>query len=110
MLPDKVYMSPSPGRTPRSTRLLVSPKRCPPLLNSIEPPERSFRSTKFITPAMASEPYWAAAPSRNTSACSSARPGMSAMSGPCEPSARPLPYQVITAVRCRRLPLISTSV
>ena len=74
------------------------------------PPERASFSAKFITPAIASEPYWAEAPSRSISACLSAMPGMSAMSGPWEPSARPLPYHVITAVRCRRFPFTSTRV
>ena len=36
------------------------------------PPEESSLSWKFITPAMASEPYWADAPSRSTSTCRSA--------------------------------------
>ena len=62
-------------------------------------------SWKFMTPAMASEPYCAAAPSRSTSACRIAIEGMAEMSGPCEPSARPLPSQVMTAARWRRLRL-----
>ena len=52
-----------------------------------------------MTPAIASDPYWAAAPSRRTSACSSASPGKSEMSGPCAPSAMLLPYHTITAER-----------
>ena len=107
--PDRVYISPSPGNQPSSNGSLVLPNRFPPVLSSMRPPDRSFLSTRFMTPAIASEPYCADAPSRSTSACSSAMPGMSAMSGPCEPSARPLPYQVITAARCRRFPLTSTS-
>ena len=59
---------------------------------------------------MASEPYWAAAPSRSTSICRSAMDGIAEMSGPCAPSDTPLPIQVMTAPRCRRLPLTSTSV
>ena len=52
---------------------------------------------------MASEPYWAAAPSRSTSACRMAIEGMTEMSGPCEPSAMPLPSQVMTAARVAAL-------
>ena len=63
-----------------------------------------------MTPAMASEPYWAAAPSRSTSACRMAIEGMTEMSGPCEPSAMPLPSQVMTGERWRRLPLTRISV
>ena len=59
---------------------------------------------------MASEPYCAAAPSRSTSACRMAIEGMTEMSGPCEPSAMPLPSQVMTAARWRRLPLTRISV
>ena len=63
-----------------------------------------------MTPAMASEPYCAAAPSRSTSTCRRAIEGMADRSGPCEPSAMPLPSQAMTAARCRRLPLTRTSV
>ena len=66
--PDRVYISPSPGNEPSSKGSLVAPKGYPPVLISIEPPERSFLRTKFMTPAIASEPYWAEAPSRSTSA------------------------------------------
>ena len=63
-----------------------------------------------MTPAMASDPYCAAAPSRRTSACRIAIDGMMDKSGPWEPSAMPLPSHVMTAARCRRLPFTSTSV
>ena len=86
------------------------PSPYPPPRICTLPPDRSSLRTKFITPAIASEPYWAAAPSRSTSACSRAMPEMSEMSGPWEPSASPLPYQVMTAVRWRRLPLTRTRV
>ena len=42
-----------------------------------------------MTPAMASEPYCADAPSRSTSTCRRAIDGMVEMSGPCEPSVTP---------------------
>ena len=42
-----------------------SPARYIPVLSSTEPPAEASLSWKFITPAMASEPYWAAAPSRS---------------------------------------------
>ena len=88
-----------------------SPARYIPVFSSTEPPERASLSWKFSTPAMASEPYWAAAPSRSTSTCRSAIAGMAEMSGPCEPNATPLPpCQSTIEERCRRLPLISTSV
>ena len=63
-----------------------------------------------MTPAMASEPYCAAAPSRSTSTCRMAIDGMMERSGPCEPSAMPFPSQVMTAERWRRFPLTRTSV
>ena len=84
--------------------------RKPPVWISKLPPEGSFLSWKFMTPAIASDPYWAAAPSRSTSACRMAIEGMTEMSGPCEPSAMPLPSQVMTAARWRRLPLTKMSV
>ena len=88
-----------------------SPARYIPVFNSTEPPARASVSWKFITPAIASEPYCAAAPSRNTSTCRSTIAGMAEMSGPCEPNATPLPpCQSTIEERCRRLPLISTSV
>ena len=74
------------------------------------PPERASFNWKFMTPAMASEPYCADAPSRSTSACRIAMEGMTEMSGPCEPSATPLPSHVMTAARWRRLPFTRISV
>ena len=87
-----------------------SPARYIPVFSSTEPPAEASLSWKFSTPAMASEPYWAAAPSRSTSTCRSAIAGMAEMSGPCEPNATPLPpCQSTIEERCRRLPLTSTS-
>ena len=63
-----------------------------------------------MTPAIASEPYCAEAPSRNTSMRFSAAPGMAAASGPCEPLEMPLPSQVMTEARWRRLPLTNIKV
>ena len=65
---------------------------------------------KFITPAIASEPYWAAAPSRKTSTCLIAEAGITEISGPWAPSDKPPPKKVITALRWRRLPLTNTKV
>ena len=81
-----------------------------PLRNSMLPPERAFFNSKLMTPAMASEPYCAAAPSRNTSTCRRAMEGMDDRSGPCAPSATPLPSQAMTAARWRRLPFTRISV
>src|SRR5437667_1874744 len=62
----------------------------------------------LITPAMASEPYWAAAPSRNTSIRSIAAAGIAFKSTPTVP--RPnVPFTCTSAGGCRRLPLTSTS-
>ena len=83
--------------------LLVSPNR--PLWISKLPPDLAFLSWKFITPAMASEPYCAEAPSRSTSTCCTATAGMIERSGPCEPSAIPLPSHAITAARWLPLPV-----
>ena len=52
-----------------------------------------------MTPAIASEPYCAEAPSRRTSTWRSAMAGMTEMSGPWEPSEMPLPNQAMTAAR-----------
>ena len=88
-----------------------SPSRCVPAFNDTAPPEAASFNWKFMTPAMASEPYWAAAPSRNTSTCRSAMAGIAEMSGPWEPKATPLPpCQSMIAERWRRLPFTRTSV
>src|SRR3989441_3067211 len=71
------------------------------------PEARSF-NTMFITPAMASEPYWAAAPSRSTSIRSIAAAGIAFRSTPTVP--RPnVPLTCTNALEWRRLPLTSTS-
>ena len=97
-LPDTVWACPSAA------------SGWPPARNSRLPPVRSSRSWKFMTPAMASEPYWADAPSRSTSTWRNATAGITAMSGPCAPSATPLPNHAMAAARWRRLPFTSTSV
>ena len=74
------------------------------------PPSAASFSTKFITPAMASEPYWADAPSRSTSKRFNAMAGMTERSGPWAPSLTPLPKKLMTAARWRRLPFTSTKV
>jgi hypothetical protein len=61
-----------------------------------------------MTPAIASEPYWAAAPSRRISISWIAEAGIALRSTPVEP--RPmLPLTWTSALVCRRLPLTSTS-
>src|SRR5262245_4096792 len=65
-------------------------------------------STMLITPAIASEPYWAAAPSRRTSIFSMAEAGIAFRSTPVVP--RPMtPLVTMCALWWRRLPLTSTS-
>ena len=65
-------------------------------------------STMLITPAIASEPYWAAAPSRSTSMWWIADSGIALMSVPAEP--RPMVCWTLTsACWWRRLPFTSTS-
>ena len=90
----------------------MSPNAVPPgvvpavLLNS----RRSVCcfSTMLITPAMASDPYWADAPSRSTSIRSMAAVGIAFKSTPTVP--RPnVPLTCTSAGGCRRLPLTSTS-
>src|SRR5471032_668351 len=61
----------------------------------------------LITPAMASEPYWAAAPSCSTSTWSMALIGMKSRSAGAAPVLIPLMFKV--ALVWRRLPLTSTS-
>ena len=67
-----------------------------------------FFSTMLITPAIASEPYCAAAPSRSTSIDWMADRGIALMSVPAEP--RPMVCCTLTsACWWRRLPFTSTS-
>src|SRR5258708_9586213 len=62
----------------------------------------------LMTPAMASEPYWAEAPSRRTSMRSIIAAGIALKSVDTEP--RPMePLRLTSALVWRRLPLISTS-
>ena len=97
-LPATVYPRPSPA-----------PKR--PAMYSRLAPSRASLSAKFMTPAMASEPYCAAAPSLSTSTCLRAIAGIAEMSGPWDPNATPFPpCQSMIDDRWRRLPLTRTSV
>ena len=63
-----------------------------------------------MTPATASEPYCADAPSASTSTRSTAMAGITERSGPCAPSDAFGTSQAITAPRWRRLPLTMTRV
>ena len=63
-----------------------------------------------MIPAIASDPYCAAAPSLKTSTCFKAIEGIAEMSGPCAPSDIPLPRNDITAPLCLLFPLVSTSI
>ena len=95
-----------------ATAVMFSPESSmwkPRFASTATPCAESFR-TKFNTPAMASEPYWAAAPSRSTSMRSRAMAGMADMSGPWAPFEAPLEIHWITAPRCRRLLFTSTRV
>ena len=69
----------------------------------------SFKTT-FTTPAIASEPYCAEAPSRNTSMRSIAAAGIVFISAPEEPAGIPYANVLTTAVWWRRQPFRSTSV
>ena len=85
-----------------------SPAEYWPPLSSTSPPVAPFLSTTLITPAMASEPYCAEAPSRSTSMWSIAAIGMVLRSTACEP--RPsTPLVTMMAPGCQRLPSTSTS-
>ena len=53
----------------------------PFLISNLAPSELSFK-TKLRIPAIASDPYWAAAPSRSTSTFFNAIEGMAEISGP----------------------------
>ena len=59
---------------------------------------------------MASDPYCAAAPSRNTSTFFKAIEGIAEISGPCAPSAIPPPKKEITDPLCLLFPLTNTSI
>jgi hypothetical protein len=63
----------------------------------------------LITPAIASEPYWAAAPSRSTWMFLTASSGIAFMSVPVLPRLR-APKMLTSEVLWRRLPFISTRV
>jgi len=61
-------------------------------------------------PAIATDPYWAAAPSRSTSTYRIAALGICERSAPCDTAATDPPLTCTSAERWTRLPLISTSV
>src|SRR2546430_4677838 len=66
-------------------------------------PEAQSFSTMLMTPAIASDPYWAAAPSRSTSMRSIAAAGIALRSTPTVP--RPnVPLTCTSALEWRRLP------
>ncbi len=70
---------------------------------------RSVRRRMLTTPEMASEPYWAAAPSRSTSTLFTIAVGMVFMSTAAEP--RPMePFTFTSEDAWRRLELTSTRV
>ena len=63
-----------------------------------------------MTPAIASEPYCATAPSRRICTFLTAMLGIMPMLGPCEPLPAAGTNSAISAARWRRLPLTITSV
>ena len=63
-----------------------------------------------MTPAMASEPYCAAAPSRSTSTRAIDAPEICERSAPCAPWLSPPPVTWTSAERCMRLPFTSTRI
>ena len=65
---------------------------------------------RLMTPAMASAPYWATAPSRRISTRSTAIAGIRPMLGPWAPLPAAGTNSAIRAARWRRLPLIITRV
>ena len=65
---------------------------------------------RLMTPAMASAPYWATAPSRSTSTLRTAMPGIMPMLGPWDPLPAAGTNSEINAALCRRLPLTMMSV
>src|ERR1041384_5803820 len=98
--PSTLYVVPSSGNGPvmyRPASLRMYGAKAPSLM------------TTFTTPAMASEPYCAAAPSRRTSMRSMALAGSAFMSTPLEPAPMPAAKLWTSAVRWRRQPFTSTS-
>lgn len=89
---------------------VVAPSRSPVSPYSVEVPnpERPDFRMRLITPAIASEPYCAEAPSLSTSTRSMALAGMRSRSAGDWPFCV-VPLMNITAVLCRRLPLTNTS-
>src|SRR3546814_13327505 len=71
-----------------------------------DPPSGASLSWKLITPAIASDPYCAAAPSRSTSIDFSAIDGITAASAACDP----VPPTLTLPDLCRRRPLSRSSV
>ncbi len=85
-----------------------SPSPVCPTSAAADPPWSADLRMTLITPAMASEPYCAEAPSRSTSTRSMALIGMVSRSTPVEPFSSP-PLILRLAVSWRRLPFTSTS-
>src|SRR5687768_5113110 len=92
---------------PSSGKMRVAYRPTSAFTNGVNGPSLS---TRFTTPAIASEPYWADAPSRNTSIRSIAPAGSALRSTPLDPA--PMPYaNVLTrAVWWRRQPFTVTRV
>ena len=101
----------SPSRTPvlpDASKRVPSPHDVRPRYVEAATPSSASLSTMLITPAMASEPYWDAAPSRSTSIRLIDCTGMARRSVPVVPN----PSDAITlgnAAEWRRLPLTRTS-
>ena len=76
-----------------------SPSKYSPARVSSSTPSEASRNLRLRTPAMASEPYWAAAPSRSSSIWAMAMAGITLRSGPCEPVFRELPSSAMTPER-----------
>ena len=85
---------PKPRPTPPFTSTLAPSTGYPAVTYSpasalMKGEKRPCLVTRFTTPAMASDPYCADAPSRSTSMWSMAEAGMAFMSTPLDPAAVP---------------------
>ena len=103
-------LSPSAIPPLKPTRRLCSPSTNWPYWTMTSPPSAASFVMKLMTPAMASEPYCEAAPSRRTSTRLIAIPGIMPISAPCAPLPAAGAKNWMSAERCRRLPLIRISV
>lgn len=88
-------MVPSFSSRPSGIRKVSTVVRYWPTVAVTPPPERSSLSRMLITPAIASEPYNAEAPSRSTSTRSIAEVGMAFRSTAAEP--RPMEPLTLTS-------------